>query len=113
MRIERGHEDEWDIDALSGVEVLDLAHSEVEESHIVFDLKRTLRASHTYRKRSSVQTERSDATGLTHTHRCTETTIDLENGQLAESGRVLRFRECAVRHNLIFTRGLDTVPVPV
>ena len=80
MRVERGHQNEWDINTLSGVEVLDLAHGEVEESHIVFDLKRTLRASHTYRKRSSVQTERSDATGLTHTHRCTETTIDLENG---------------------------------
>ena len=113
MRVERGHKDEWDIDTLSSVEVLDLAHGEVEESHVVLDLKRALRTSHTYRKRQPAQTERSDMTGSMHTHRCTETAIDLENGQLAESGRVLGFRKCAVRHDLIIARGLDKVPLPV
>jgi hypothetical protein len=93
--------------------VLDLTHGKVEESHVVLDLKRALRTSHTYEKRQPIQTERSDATGLTHTHRCTETTIDLENGQLAESGGVLGFRKCVVRHDLVISRGLDEVPVPV
>jgi hypothetical protein len=48
-----------------------------------------------------------------HTHGGTEATIDLENGQLVESGRVLGLREGAVRHDLVIARGLDTVPVPV
>ena len=50
MRIERGHKDERDIDTLGGVEMLDLAHGKIEESHVVFDLKRALRTSHTCRK---------------------------------------------------------------
>jgi len=50
MRIERGHEDERDVDSLSGVEVLDLAHGKVEEGHVVFDLERTLRTGHTCNK---------------------------------------------------------------
>ena len=48
-----------------------------------------------------------------HTHGGTEATIDLENGQLAESRRVLGLREGAVWHDLVIARGLDTVPVPV
>jgi hypothetical protein len=46
VRIERGHEDERDIDALSGVEVLDLAHSKIEECHVIFDLERALGTGH-------------------------------------------------------------------
>ena len=47
MGIERGHEDEGYIDLVSRVEVLDLADSEIEESHVVFDLQGTFGASHT------------------------------------------------------------------
>jgi len=50
MRIKRGHEDERDIDTLGSVEVLDLADSEIEECHVVFDLECTLRTSHTCRQ---------------------------------------------------------------
>jgi hypothetical protein len=42
------HEDEWDINALGGVKVLDLAHSEIEKSHVVFDFKRALGAGHAW-----------------------------------------------------------------
>jgi hypothetical protein len=48
-----------------------------------------------------------------HTHGGTEATVDLENGQLAESGRVLWLRECTVRHDLVIARGFDTFPVSI
>ena len=45
--VERGHEDEGYIDLVGRVEVLDLADSEIEESHVVFDLQGTFGVSHT------------------------------------------------------------------
>jgi len=56
--------------------------------------------------------KRFDTTRYMHTHRCTETAIDLENGELAESGRVPGFREGVVGYDLPIARGFDTVPVP-
>lgn len=53
MGIKGGHEDERDIDTLGCVEVLDLADGKVEECHVVFDLERALRASHTCKGSSS------------------------------------------------------------
>ena len=47
MSVEGRHEEERDIDAVAGVEVLNLAHSEVEEGHVVLDLESTLGTSHT------------------------------------------------------------------
>src|SRR6266446_1087622 len=91
MRIERGHEDEWNIDTLGGVEVLDLADGKIEECHVIFDLECTLRTSHTCRWHR-VQTRRFNKERQMHTHGGTEATIDLENGQLVESQRVLRLR---------------------
>ena len=111
MCIERGHEDERDINTLGSVEVLDLADGKVEECHVVFDLEGTLRTSHTYRK--SIQKGRFNKARRMHTHGSTEAAIHLENGQFAESGRVLGLREGAVRHDLVIARGLDAVPVPI
>ena len=47
MSVERGHEDERYIDFVGRVEVFDLTHSEIEESHVVFDLQGTFGAGHT------------------------------------------------------------------
>ena len=49
MRVERSHQDKRDIGALSCVEVFNLAHSKIEEGHIIFNLERALRTSHTCR----------------------------------------------------------------
>lgn len=45
--VERGHEDERDVDAVGSVEVLDLTNGQVEESHVILDLEGTLCAGHT------------------------------------------------------------------
>lgn len=45
--VEGGHEDEGNVNTVSGVEVFDLADGKVEEGHVVLDLERTLRTSHT------------------------------------------------------------------
>ena len=47
MGVEGGHKDEGNIDAVSRVQVLDLAHGEVEEGHVVLDLERALCTGHT------------------------------------------------------------------
>ena len=51
--VERRHQNERDVNTLGGVEVLDLADSKIEESHIVFDLKCALRTGHTCRRTAS------------------------------------------------------------
>ena len=47
MGIERGHEDEGYMDLVDHIEVLDLVDSEIEESHVVFDLQGTFGSCHT------------------------------------------------------------------
>jgi hypothetical protein len=44
--VERGHEHERDVDLARGVQVLNLAHGQVEEGHVVLDLKGRLCAGH-------------------------------------------------------------------
>ncbi len=45
--IEGRHQDKRDVNTAGSVEMFDLAHSEVEEGHVIFDFKRTLGTSHT------------------------------------------------------------------
>jgi len=46
VRVEGGHEDEWNVDSAGGVKVLDLTYGQIEESHIVFDFQGTLGTRH-------------------------------------------------------------------
>ena len=46
VSVEGGHEDERDIYATCGVEVLDLTDGQVKESHVVFDFKGTFGTGH-------------------------------------------------------------------
>ena len=46
-----------------------------------------------------------------HTHRSTKTTVDFEDGELLEVGRVLWLWEVSIGHDLIFGRGFDTIPI--
>ena len=48
--VEGSHEDERDIDATCGVEVLDLTDGQVKESHIVFDFESTFGTGHSWTK---------------------------------------------------------------
>lgn len=48
VSVERRHEDERDIDTVGGVQVLDLADGEVEEGHVLLNLKGTLRTGHAW-----------------------------------------------------------------
>ena len=49
MRVERSHEDEGDIDAARCVQMLNLPHGQIEESHVILDLQSTLGSSHAYK----------------------------------------------------------------
>lgn len=46
VSIERSHENERHVNMIGGVEMFDLPDSEIKESHVVFDLERTLSAGH-------------------------------------------------------------------
>ena len=46
--VERSHEDEGNIDLVSGVQMFDLTDSQVEECHVIFNLQSALGASHAY-----------------------------------------------------------------
>ena len=91
MGVERGHEDEGHVDTAGRVEVLNLADSEIEESHVVLDLEGTLRAG--------------------HTHRCTETAVDLEDGEFVETGGIFWSNEVGIGYDLVCSGRLDAVPV--
>jgi len=91
--VERGHKNQRHIDAASGVEVLDLADSEIQEGHVILDLERALCAG--------------------HTHRGTETTIDLEDRELVEILGVRGLGQLSIRDNLFLRWRLDEVPVKV
>ena len=45
--IERGHEDERDIDLVGGVEVFNLSDGQIEEGHVILDLEGALCTGHT------------------------------------------------------------------
>lgn len=68
VSVERGHENKGHIDAVCGVEMFDLADSQIEESHLILDFESALRTG--------------------HAHGSTETTIDLEDCELVEDLRV-------------------------
>lgn len=89
--VERRHQDEGDIDAVGGVEVLDLSHSQVEEGHVVLDFECTLRSG--------------------HTHGSSETTVDLEDGELVEVLLLDRSREVGIGHDLVISGGVNPIPV--
>ena len=89
--VERGHENEGHVDSAGSVEVLDLSDGEIEEGHVVLDLEGTLRAG--------------------HAHRCTKTTVDLENGEFVETGGIFRSNEVCIGDDLVRSGRLDAVPV--
>ena len=83
MGIERGHENERDVDAVGGVEMLDLTDSEIKEGHVVLDFEGTLCTGH------SCDNQREQTTGVTRqkrTHGGTKTTVNFENGKLFKVG---------------------------
>lgn len=89
--VERGHEDKGNIDAVGGVEMLDLSDGQVEEGHVVLDLESTLRSS--------------------HTHGGSETTIDLQDSKLVEVLGVCWRGESGIGNDLVFSRRLDAFPI--
>ena len=93
MCVEGGHEDERDVDPVGSVQVLDLPHGKVEEGHVVLNFKSGL--------------------GTSHTHGGTQATVDLEDGKFIEDGRIRSIFESIKGDDLVSSRRLDTVPVPI
>ena len=106
--IERSHENKGDINTMGGIEVLDLPDSEIKESHVVFDLERTLSAGHAWERNISgtkVKMQKRD------THGSTEATVDLEDGKFVEVVDIVSLGEIGIGDDLIGSRRLDTIPV--
>ena len=66
--VERGHEDEWNVHLVSGVQMFDLADGQVEESHVILDLQSALRASHSYSSRPRDETHKKRMTRKMNTN---------------------------------------------
>lgn len=45
------------------------------------------------------------------THGCSEATVDLENGEFVENGRVIDLLQLLVRHDLVGVGRVDLIPV--
>jgi hypothetical protein len=46
--VERSHEDEGNVHLVSGIQMLNLADSQIEECHVIFDLQSAFRTGHSY-----------------------------------------------------------------
>ena len=57
--VERSHKDEGNIHLVGGVQMLDLADSQVEEGHVILDLQSALSASHTCSSRPQNQNNKA------------------------------------------------------
>jgi len=91
--VEGVHENKRNVDFVLRVQMLDLPDTQVEESHSLTDLDRTLR-------------------GTRHTHGSTETTIELENNKLIQEVTALsRLGKVIVANDLIGRRGADLFPL--
>ena len=60
MGIEGGHENERDVDAVGGVEMLDLTDGEIKEGHVVLDFEGTLCTGHSCDNRREQTDNRGD-----------------------------------------------------
>lgn len=89
--VERVHQDERHVDVVGAVEELDLSHGKVEEGHAVTDL--------------------DDRLGTDATHRGTETTVELEDGQLVQELDRLGVGKVLVVDDLALSGGSNAVPV--
>jgi hypothetical protein len=89
--VEGVHEDEGHVDVEAAVEVLDLAHGEIEEGHALTDL--------------------NDGLGTHATHGGTETTVQLDNGQLVQELDGGVGTEVIVSNNLGRLGRGDLIPV--
>jgi hypothetical protein len=89
--VEGVHEHEGDVDVVGAVEELDLTDGEVEERHAVADL--------------------DDRLGTDAAHGGTETTVELQDGELAEELHRLAVAEAVVVDNLLGLGRGDALPV--
>lgn len=89
--VEGVHEDEGDVDVVGAVEELDLADGQVKERHAIADL--------------------NDGLGANAAHGGTETTVELEDGELAKELDRLGVAKAVVVDNLLGLGGRNAVPV--
>ena len=91
--VERVHENEGNVNIICAVEVLDLSDSEIEEGHAVTDF--------------------DNGFWTNATHGGTETTIELEDGKLAQEIDCLGVREIAIVNNLANGWWCNALPVTI
>jgi hypothetical protein len=91
--VERVHQEEGNVDVVCAVEVLDLADRQVEEGHAVTDL--------------------NDGLGSNTTHGSTKTSVELEDGELAQELNRLGVGEVLVVDDLALGGRGNAVPVAV
>jgi len=90
--VEGVHENEWYVHIICSVKVLNLSNRQVKEGHAITDF--------------------DDRLGSNASHGGTETTIELEDGKLAQESDGLGVGELVIVNDQVLSRGLNAVPVP-
>lgn len=89
--VEAVHQDKGHIDVVCAVEVFNLSHGEIQEGHAVADL--------------------NDGLGTDATHRGTQTTIELDDGELVQELNGVAVGQVIVADDLIGVGRIDLGPV--
>jgi hypothetical protein len=90
--VEGVHEDEWNVDVVLLVEVLDLTNGQIEERHAIANL--------------------NDRLWTDATHGGTKTTVELEDRKLAKDGSIWLWGEVIIGNDLVSLWWRNAVPVP-
>lgn len=91
VRVEGVHQDERYVYVVCSVQVLDLAHRQIQEGHAITDL--------------------DDGLGTYAAHGRTETPVELQNGQLVEEFDGFRVGKSIVINDLALVWRGNTIPV--
>ena len=89
--VEAVHEDEWDVDVVCSVEILDLSNGEIEEGHAISDLY--------------------DRLGTNATHGSTKTTVELDDSQLVKILNGIAVWKLVIVDHLLWRWWVDLGPV--
>ncbi len=90
--VEGVHENEWYVHIICAVKVLNLSNRQIEEGHAITNFDNRL--------------------GSNASHGGSETTIELEDGQLAQESDGFGVGELVIVNYQVLPRGLNAVPVP-
>lgn len=120
VRVERVHENERDVDLVLRVEMLHHQNRNRNRNQLRASIVRKTRENETHLNLANTQVEEShslanfdDTLGSHASHRRSQSSVELEDRELVKERGVLAVGESGVRDDLVGVGRLDLVPVAV